>query len=149
MVTIAFENYANVTKPLRKLAMSRFSGEMVHCELISSRKNVRMSAWWPEGVAIKDRIPYNENYEVYQIGEYDFEVFDFFNINEGKSYNLEGLVWNMLFNKTSNGKKHFCSQICYDALIYAGLNLPQNKTETLSPQEFYFIIKSNFSPQHN
>lgn len=149
MVIIAFEHFANVTKPLRKLAMAKFSGEMVHCELISTTKHIRMSAWWPEGVAIKSTIVYNQHYEFFKIGDYDTQVLDFFRQHEGKPYNLNGLVWNMLFNQSSNGKRHFCSQICYDALNHVGIVLPVNRTESLSPQEFYFIVKSNFQQLYN
>lgn len=150
MAILSFEKAENVQDPLKRKLMSFGSGgQMIHCEIVLNRyNNLVLSSWNPGGVQIRDFQPRNtpENWEDFNIGDFDFQIYEFFKSRQGLKYSLAGLVTNMVFDLGLKQEKTFCSQVCYQAISnISQINIAKLDPTSISPQDLFWQIKySNF-----
>lgn len=146
MSFIAFEHAIAVENPImRELMKFGSGGEIVHVEfLLPSLNNIRASSWNRFGVGFKtDKVDLSK-YVVYDIGNFDKPIYDYF-VNKGNlKYDLKGVFANMILkmNPVSNDR-FFCSEIVFDVLQnVVGLKLPPLKPSQVSPNQLYQIIQN-------
>ncbi len=146
MAILAFEHAVNVDNPIKKAIMALGSGgEIVHCEIIFEDFGYLIgSSWNPNGTQIRKLEERNHNkWLYYNIGkQYDPQMFDFIAKRIDKGYTMVGLVTNMIMNlNLSSNNKNFCSQLCFDALKYAGqIQLPKLNSSGVSPNDLHRMI---------
>lgn len=148
MVKIAFQVIPEKKQSLKEIIMAfATSGIFIHCEIHFSDGSVGYSDSH-SGVVLKsieDRV-YNENWIYYQVPcntEQEEIMKKYFIENAHLKYNLTGIIGNMItgLNIDFMGGQ-FCSQICFNAMVKAGVMKKYNfHPSEISPTDLQAIVQ--------
>lgn len=145
MSFIAFEHAISEKNPFRREIMKRGSGgEIIHVEFILPSFNyLRASSWNNIGVGFKEELPNLKEYIVYEIGNYDNQIYEYFKAREALGYDFKSIVFGMILKMNPIVQdKFFCSEIVYDFLInQLKFNLPVLIPSQVSPQKLYELVQ--------
>ena len=151
MSLLAFEHAIGVNNPIKRELMKLGSGgEIIHVEFIlPTYQNTRASSWDGFGVELRKDQVNLRNFVVFEIGNYDKQIYDYFKAREGFGYSWKDLFSGMILKLNPVQKQEFfCSQIVYDVLMtIVQLNLPNRIPSQVSPQKLYEMILNLGLPQ--
>lgn len=144
MSYLAFEHAIAVKNPLKREIMKMGSGgEIVHVEFIlPTFHNLRASSWNGFGVGLKtEQVNFSE-FVVYDLGNFDQAIYNYFVARQGQKYDLKGLFTTMILKMNPAEKdRFFCSEIVVEVLQnIVGLTLPPLVPSQVSPNDLYKIV---------
>jgi hypothetical protein len=153
MSYLAFEHAIAVKNPIKRELMKLGSGgEIVHVEFIlPTFHNLRASSWNGFGVGLKtEQVNFSE-FVVYDLGNFDQAIYDYFKDREGQKYDIKGLFTTMILKMNPVEKdRFFCSEIVVEVLQnIVGLKLPPLIPSQVSPHKLYQIISQMGLAQTN
>lgn len=116
--------------------------EITHCELNFS-DGTKAASWERTGTGIFpiDQFRTANEWE-YIVLPYSFEkkAKEWFKERQGMPYNWPSVFGGIIFPTGMSGKGYTCSESCFLALKYAGLELPVTDPQRISPSDLYQIL---------